>query len=117
MTHAWTEPRIATLRKLWRADTSLDDMKLALDGKFSRMAIRAKAMRIGETARPRHRPKARPDTPAPVRSARREREIAQYLGAPDPYLPSVDVNTAHVNAVMRASNGRGFTALNFKRRS
>ena len=116
----WTPELIDRLRKLWRADTPLEDMALAFDGQFSRLAIRHKAKRLGERSRPQQRPKGSPGLPkrsdAP-HDWRHAKQIAEYTGAPDPYLPTVEGNAAHVAAVMRASGDCGFSAINLARRS
>tara|TARA_R110000868_G_scaffold29265_1_gene108843 strand:- start:599 stop:811 length:213 start_codon:yes stop_codon:yes gene_type:complete len=53
----------------------------------------------------------------PAFTVERAKAVAEYLGAPDPYLPTADGNNAHVASVMRASGDCGFSAINLARRS
>lgn len=111
MRAVWTDPVAAQLRTLWRAGAGLDEMVAALG--FSGRSIVSKARNLGESKRVFNHATAF----IPSHNWRRAKEVAEYLGAPDPYLPTADGNNAHVAAVMLASGKRGFPAINLARRS
>lgn len=101
----WTDPVTDQLRTLWRAGAGLDEMVAALG--FSGRSIVSKARYLGESKRVFNHATAF----IPSHNWRRAKEVAEYLGAPDPYLPTADGNNAHVAAVMLASSKCGFPVL------
>jgi len=101
----WTGPVTDQLRTLWRSGAGLDEMVAALG--FSARSIVSKARYLGESKRVFNHATAF----IPSHNWRRAKEVAEYLGAPDPYLPTDDGNNAHVAAVKLASGKQGFPVL------